>query len=88
MYAIQSFKEKAVPFPLSKHVTYFLLLLFFHLYSEMVVPEVNKNILEKLEAMGFPTARATRALYYSGELFIKSECKILFIFISRFLLSD
>ncbi|KAL0551399.1 hypothetical protein IC582_010485 [Cucumis melo] len=34
--------------------------------EEMVVPEVNKNILEELEAMGFPTARATRALFYSG----------------------
>lgn len=34
--------------------------------EEMVVPEVNKSILEELEAMGFPTARATRALYYSG----------------------
>ncbi|CAN6890314.1 unnamed protein product [Brassica oleracea] len=33
---------------------------------EMVVPDVDKNILEELEAMGFPKARATRALHYSG----------------------
>ncbi|KAG6741533.1 hypothetical protein POTOM_054795 [Populus tomentosa] len=33
---------------------------------EMVAPEVDKKILEELEAMGFPTARATRALHYSG----------------------
>lgn len=38
--------------------------------------------------MGFPTARATRALYYSGEMFIKLKCKFLFIFISNFLLND
>ncbi|CAN8311262.1 unnamed protein product [Cochlearia groenlandica] len=30
----------------------------------MVVPDVEKNILEELEAMGFPRARATRALHY------------------------
>ncbi|KAK9289018.1 hypothetical protein L1049_017489 [Liquidambar formosana] len=34
--------------------------------EEMVVPEVDKKLLEELEAMGFPTARATRALHYSG----------------------
>lgn len=34
--------------------------------EEMVVPEVDKKILEELESMGFPTARATRALHYSG----------------------
>ena len=34
----------------------------------MVVPEVDKNILEELEAMGFPKARATRALHYSGKV--------------------
>ncbi|GMN63916.1 hypothetical protein TIFTF001_032980 [Ficus carica] len=34
----------------------------------MVVPEVDKKLLEELESMGFPTARATRALHYSGEL--------------------
>ncbi|KAG6742688.1 hypothetical protein POTOM_053610 [Populus tomentosa] len=33
---------------------------------EMVAPEVDKKILEELEAMGFLTARATRALHYSG----------------------
>ncbi|VFQ64916.1 unnamed protein product [Cuscuta campestris] len=32
----------------------------------MVVPEVDKNLLTELEAMGFQTARATRALHYSG----------------------
>ncbi|XP_060671892.1 uncharacterized protein LOC107422507 isoform X2 [Ziziphus jujuba] len=34
--------------------------------EEMVVPEVDKKLLEELEGMGFPTARATRALHYSG----------------------
>lgn len=32
----------------------------------MAVPEVNKKLLLELESMGFPLARATRALYYSG----------------------
>lgn len=32
----------------------------------MVVPEVDKNLLEELESMGFSTARATRALHFSG----------------------
>nr|XP_048334154.1 UBX domain-containing protein 1-like isoform X2 [Ziziphus jujuba var. spinosa] len=32
----------------------------------MVVPEVDKKLLEELEGMGFPTARATRPLHYSG----------------------
>lgn len=34
----------------------------------MVVPEVDRKLLEELEEMGFPKARATRALHYSGEL--------------------
>ncbi|KAM6565391.1 hypothetical protein CsatA_024519 [Cannabis sativa] len=34
--------------------------------EELIVPEVDKKILEELETMGFPTARATRALHYSG----------------------
>lgn len=34
---------------------------------EMAVPKVNENFLGELEAMGFPLARATRALHYSGE---------------------
>ena len=33
----------------------------------MVVPEVDKKLLKELESMGFSTARATRALHYSGE---------------------
>ncbi|KAG6789869.1 hypothetical protein POTOM_006000 [Populus tomentosa] len=36
--------------------------------EEMVAPEVDKKILDELEAMGFPTARATRALHYSGDV--------------------
>ena len=36
--------------------------------SEMAVREVDKKLLEELEAMGFPLARATRSLYYSGQL--------------------
>jgi len=35
----------------------------------MAVPEVNKKLLEELEDMGFPRARATRALHYSGAYF-------------------
>jgi len=34
--------------------------------QEMVVPEVNKEMLADLEAMGFASARATRALHFSG----------------------
>ncbi|KAK8959277.1 hypothetical protein KSP40_PGU004130 [Platanthera guangdongensis] len=33
---------------------------------KMVIPEVDKKLLEELESMGFPTARATRALHYSA----------------------
>ena len=33
----------------------------------MAVPKVNENLLGELEAMGFPLARATRGLHYSGE---------------------
>lgn len=40
--------------------------------EEMVVPEVDKKLLEELEAMGFPTARATRALHYSGNASIEA----------------
>ncbi|XP_074306928.1 uncharacterized protein LOC141642134 [Silene latifolia] len=34
--------------------------------EEMVVPEVDKKLVEELEGMGFSTARSTRALHYSG----------------------
>ncbi|GMP55557.1 hypothetical protein CsSME_00020341 [Camellia sinensis var. sinensis] len=34
--------------------------------QEMVVPEVDQKLLEELEGMGFPKARAIRALHYSG----------------------
>ncbi|KAG0478445.1 hypothetical protein HPP92_013164 [Vanilla planifolia] len=37
----------------------------------MAVPEVNKTMLGELESMGFLTSRATRALYYSGNLSIE-----------------
>ncbi|XP_059447613.1 uncharacterized protein LOC132179017 [Corylus avellana] len=40
--------------------------------EEMVVPEVDKKLLEELEAMGFPVARATRALHYSGNASIEA----------------
>ncbi|KAI5082348.1 hypothetical protein GOP47_0002091 [Adiantum capillus-veneris] len=33
---------------------------------ELVDPEVNKQMLQELEDMGFPQARAVRALYFSG----------------------
>ncbi|PKA49628.1 hypothetical protein AXF42_Ash004169 [Apostasia shenzhenica] len=34
--------------------------------EDMMIAEVDKKLLEELESMGFPTARATRALHYSG----------------------
>ncbi|XP_009627183.1 uncharacterized protein LOC107786172 [Nicotiana tabacum] len=34
--------------------------------TEMVVPEVDQNLLSELETMGFPKARAIRALHFSG----------------------
>nr|XP_028946945.1 UBX domain-containing protein 1-like isoform X2 [Malus domestica] len=37
-----------------------------HVPEEMVVPEVDKKLLEELEGMGFSTPRATRALHHSG----------------------
>ncbi|KAH9298925.1 hypothetical protein KI387_030607, partial [Taxus chinensis] len=40
--------------------------------ADMVVPEVNKELLAELESMGFPTARATRALHFSGNTSIES----------------
>ncbi|XAR62561.1 hypothetical protein NMG60_11017367 [Bertholletia excelsa] len=40
--------------------------------EEMVVPEVDKKLLEELEGMGFPTARATRALHYSGNVSLEA----------------
>ncbi|WOL11392.1 caldesmon [Canna indica] len=40
--------------------------------EEMVVPEVDSSLLEQLESMGFPTARATRALHYSGNSSIEA----------------
>lgn len=43
----------------------------------MVVPEVDQNLLSELETMGFPKARAIRALHFSGEYF----CKIFIIMI-------
>ncbi|XP_070667593.1 uncharacterized protein [Malus domestica] len=36
-----------------------------HVPEEMVVPEVDKKLLEELEGMGFSTPRATRALHHS-----------------------
>jgi len=42
--------------------------------QETVVPEVNKEVLTDLEGMGFSTARATRALHFSGNSTI--ECAI------------
>ncbi|KAJ6809988.1 chromatin assembly factor 1 subunit A-B-like [Iris pallida] len=40
--------------------------------EEMVVPDVDKSLLEQLESMGFPPARATRALHYSGNSSIEA----------------
>lgn len=52
----------------------------FHL--EMVVPEVDKNLLQELEGMGFSTERATRALHYSGELKKKKKYGFLLSYMS------
>lgn len=40
--------------------------------EEMIVPEVNKELLQELEVMGFPTARATRALHFSGNASVEA----------------
>ncbi|KAI3440824.1 uncharacterized protein J3R85_003056 [Psidium guajava] len=40
--------------------------------EEMIVPEVDKKLLEELEAMGFSTARATRALHFSGNTSVEA----------------
>ncbi|KDP39354.1 hypothetical protein JCGZ_01111 [Jatropha curcas] len=40
--------------------------------AEMVAPEVDQKLLEELEGMGFPKARATRALHYSGNASIEA----------------
>lgn len=40
--------------------------------QEMVVPDVDKSLLEQLESMGFPAARATRALHFSGNSSIEA----------------
>ncbi|XP_020575013.1 UBX domain-containing protein 6 [Phalaenopsis equestris] len=40
--------------------------------DEMIIPEVDKRLLEELELMGFATARATRALHYSGNSSIEA----------------
>ncbi|CAL9781414.1 unnamed protein product [Musa acuminata subsp. burmannicoides] len=40
--------------------------------GEMAVPEVDKQMLRELELMGFPTARATRALHFSGNSTIEA----------------
>lgn len=42
--------------------------MLYYGWAEMVVPEVNKEMLTDLEGMGFSTARATRALHFSGML--------------------
>lgn len=55
---------------------------FFFFGLEMVVPEVDQNLLTELEAMGFPKARATRALHYSGKALL-SQFVSVHIFICR-----
>ncbi|GLJ47744.1 hypothetical protein SUGI_1008380 [Cryptomeria japonica] len=40
--------------------------------TDMVAAEVNKELLAELESMGFPTARATRALHFSGNTSIEA----------------
>eukprot|EP00250_Pteridium_aquilinum_P034174 c7186_g1_i1 orf=303-1526(-) len=39
---------------------------------ELVAPEVNKQMLEELESMGFPQARAIRALHFSGSASVEA----------------
>ncbi|KAF2288893.1 hypothetical protein GH714_022617 [Hevea brasiliensis] len=40
--------------------------------EEMVAPEVDQKLLEELEGMGFPKARATRAIHYSGNASVEA----------------
>ncbi|KAK4768537.1 hypothetical protein SAY87_003678 [Trapa incisa] len=40
--------------------------------EEMIVPEVDKKLLEELESMGFSLARATRALHFSGNASVEA----------------
>ncbi|KAI8566762.1 hypothetical protein RHMOL_Rhmol02G0067000 [Rhododendron molle] len=40
--------------------------------EEMVVPEVDQKLLEELEGMGFPKAKATRALHFSGNVSLEA----------------
>lgn len=44
----------------------------------MVVPEVNQQLLIELEDMGFPKERATRALHFSGTVFLNTNLFDLF----------
>lgn len=60
--------------------------MFFHL--EMVVPEVDKNLLQELEGMGFSTERATRALHYSGELKKKNKHTVFYYIICPVIFLD
>lgn len=52
-----------------------------YIFLEMAVPEVDKQMLRELELMGFPTARATRALHFSGQL-EKKHCFVALFCIS------
>ncbi|KAM7261403.1 hypothetical protein ACFE04_008770 [Oxalis oulophora] len=40
--------------------------------QELVVPEVDKTMLEELQVMDFPIERATRALHYSGNASVEA----------------
>ncbi|GFZ10616.1 ubiquitin-associated (UBA)/TS-N domain-containing protein [Actinidia rufa] len=40
--------------------------------EEMVVPDVDQKLLEELEGMEFPKAKATRALHYSGNVSVEA----------------
>lgn len=40
---------------------------------EMAIPQVDKKMLDELEAMGFPTARSVRALHFSGMSFFQTN---------------
>ncbi|RXH78993.1 hypothetical protein DVH24_034200 [Malus domestica] len=46
-----------------------------HVPEEMVVPEVDKKLLEELEGMGFSTPRATRALHHSADIHLSQTLR-------------
>nr|POE70277.1 hypothetical protein CFP56_49624 [Quercus suber] len=60
------FQPQFIPFPyLGFHQNQSNPLQLQQAFVEMAVPQVNKKLLDELEAMGYPRPRATRALHFS-----------------------